>query len=57
MQCNKSGVCHSASLLALLSLSSLLLSRLQIFVGPCESSVFVRTSSHLKLVIAAQQLR
>lgn len=28
-----------------------------IFVGPCESSVFVRTSSHLKLVIAAQQLR
>ena len=28
-----------------------------IFVGPCESSVFVRTSSHLKLIIAAQQLR
>lgn len=29
----------------------------QIFVGPCESSVFVRTSKHLKLIIAAQQLR
>jgi protein XRP2 len=28
-----------------------------IFVGPCESSVFVRTSSKLKLIIAAQQLR
>jgi hypothetical protein len=29
----------------------------RIFVGPCESSVFVRTSKKLKLVIAAQQLR
>jgi len=29
----------------------------RIFVGPCESSVFVRTSKQMKLIIAAQQLR
>lgn len=31
--------------------------RCRIFVGPCESSVFVRTSKHLQLIVAAQQLR
>jgi len=29
----------------------------QLFIGPCESSVFIRETSHCKFIIACQQLR